>query len=396
MRNILLGTVAGLVLGMIGAVGYSHFLGNDSLLADLQAKLDAANAALAKSDQDKKDLTRENSSLADQIDQLEKSISDLKHQAEATTAPAPAAQTARTQPTPDMGALAGVMRGLFRGGFQNPQQRMILLKARLHLSAEQMAKIQAALTADSNARRDLMRQAFQNGGKVDPAAAAKANTLDSVMADLLNPEQQRQYQQLQADEKVARADTSVTTQVNSVSPLLQLNETQRQQMYDALYQVQMSAPDPNSLITNPNAVSVLTAQAQANNAALQKVLTADQWSLYQQQNQAFGGGPGGPRGGSNAPGGPAGGNTASANVAPGAANSAGGVGSGTTTSAGNGYGGASTFTGGSVISSSTAPANAAPQVVVNPGAPPTSTDPATTNAAPSTPTTSTNAAPQTQ
>jgi len=399
MRNILLGIVAGLFLGTIGAVGYDYFLGNGNLLADLQAKLDAAKTSLAKSDQDKKDLASEVASLTDQVNQLQKSNSDLKHQDEAE--PATTAPVARTQPPPDMGALGGVIRGMFRGGgFQNPQQRMVLFKARLHLSPEQTAKIQAALDADSNARRDLMRQAFQNGGKVDPAAAAKANTLDGVLADVLNPEQQRQYQQLQTDEKVARADTAVTSQINSVAPLLQLTDAQRQQVYDSLYQTQMAAPDPMSLIGNPNAVAAVTAQAQATNAALQKTLTSDQWDLYQQQNQAAatqgrrggnGNNAGGPNTAANANGGGA--NNGYYTTPPGASPNGGGAAIGSAVVNNAAVPATASNPGGSVIISA-APnaANPAPAVASATTAAPT--DPATTNAAPTNPAASTNAAPQ--
>jgi hypothetical protein len=285
MRNILLGAVAGLLLGTIGALAYSHFLGDGSLLADLQAKLDAANAALAKLEQDKKELAKETSGLSQQVDQLQASNAELK---KADAGPAPTA--APPPPGGDLGALAGVMRNMFRsGGFQSPQQRMLLFKTRLHLTAEQTTAIQAAMDADEKARRDLMRQAFQNGGKIDPAAAAKANTLATTLTTVLNADQQRAYAQLQTDEKTARADSSATTQIDSMMPLLQLSDSQKDQVYNALYQVQVNAPDPSSLMTTPNPMAALTSQAQATSAALAKVLSSDQMTLYQQQNQAFGG-----------------------------------------------------------------------------------------------------------
>ncbi len=105
---------------------------------------------------------------------------------------------------------------------------------------------------------------------------------------MLNPDQQRAYAQLQTDEKTARADSSATSQIDSMMPLLQLNDSQKDQVYTALYQTQLAAPDPNNLITTPNPMAALTAQAQATSTALSKVLNADQMALYQQQNQAFG------------------------------------------------------------------------------------------------------------
>ncbi len=98
-------------------------------------------------------------------------------------------------------ALADTVRNLMRsagpGGMT--QQRMLLLKTRLKLTPDQAAKIQTAMDADNKARRDLMRQWFQNG-KVDPAVAASANTLDATLKSTLSGDQLAQYQKVQADE----------------------------------------------------------------------------------------------------------------------------------------------------------------------------------------------------
>jgi len=281
MRNVILGAVVGLVLGTVGALAYSHYLGDGSLLADLQAKLDAANADLAALKKDKQQLATETSGVSDQVDALSASNAELRKQLDAVKSTPPAAAPVNIE------TLAGMMMGMMRGGggpFQ-AQQRLFVMQSRLKLTPDQTAKIKAAMDADNKARRDLMRQRFQNGGKVDPAAAAAANTLDSTLATVLSPYQQQQYQQLQADEKAARAETQATSQVDGVMPLLQLTDAQKEQAMDALYQVQMSAPDPQSLMTVPDPMSAITAQAQSTQAVLAKVLTPDQMSLYQQEAQ---------------------------------------------------------------------------------------------------------------
>ncbi len=156
------------------------------------------------------------------------------------------------------------------------------------------------MDADAQARRGLMQQMFRNNGKVDPQAAAAANTLDQTLANVLTPEQKAAYQQVQTDEQASRADTSATTQVDQMMPLLQLSDSQKDQVYNAIYQSQLTAPDPMTLMGNPDAASILTTQAQATQAALAKILTPDQLALYQQQAQAMpnfgGGGFGGGRG----------------------------------------------------------------------------------------------------
>jgi Spy/CpxP family protein refolding chaperone len=284
MRNILLGTLAGLAIGTVSALAYSHYLGDGKLLADLQAQLDTANANLAKAAQDKKLLTNETSGVSDQIDHLVASNEELKRQLDdAKNAPA----TTVAAPPINPAMLASVMMGMMRGGGFQSQQRMFLLQSRLKLTPDQAAKIKAAMDADAKQRQDIGRQLFRNGGKIDPQAAANANTLDQTLASVLTPQQQTQYQQVQADEKASRADTAATTQVNQMAPLLQLNDSQKDQVAGALYQIQIAAPDPTSLMTNPNAASVIASQAQATQDALAKVLTPDQLALYQQQGQSL-------------------------------------------------------------------------------------------------------------
>jgi len=311
MRNTLLGIIAGLAIGTAGALAYSHYLGDGKLLADLRAQLDAANAGLAKAAEEKKQMAKETSSISDQVDHLLAANDDLKHQLDKSSATAAA-------PTVNPMTLAGMMAGMMRGGIQG-QQRMFLLQTRLHLTPDQAAKIKAAMDADNQARRGVMQQMFRNNGKVDPQAAAAANTLDQTLASVLTPDQQAAYQQVQADEKASRADTSATVQVNQMAPLLQLSDSQKDQVISALYQVQIAAPDPSSLLANPNAASVITAQAQATQDALAKILTPDQMTLYQQQAQtmaAFGGmGRRGNGGGGNGGGGNNGGATTAAATA---------------------------------------------------------------------------------
>jgi hypothetical protein len=166
------------------------------------------------------------------------------------------------------------------------------------------------MDADGKARRNLMQQMFRNGGKVDPAAAAKANTLDQTLATVLTPYQQTAYKQVQADEQASRADMAATMQVDQMSPLLQLSDSQKDQVVQALYQVQASAPDPISLMGNPNAASIMAAQAQATQDALAKVLTPVQQALYLREGQVMqdygrfgGGGNGGGPANSNSAGG---------------------------------------------------------------------------------------------
>jgi Spy/CpxP family protein refolding chaperone len=291
MRNAILGTVAGLLVGSVGAVAYSHYLGDGSLLADLQSQLDSANTKLAKVQSDEKYLREQYNSETEQLNQ----VLNSRQGTDATTAPSASATPAAVplsiggvQITPDMirGFLAMSSRGGPNGGaFRSPEQRMLLLQSRLKLTPDQTKAIKDAMDADQQARRDAFRKARETGQPPDPAALAASSTLDRTMASVLTPEQQVQYQQVQADEKTARAETTATAQVDNLVPLLQLTDDQKEKAMTALYQQQLSAPDPASLAGNPNVLGTLAQQGQTVQAALKQVLTPDQYTLYQQSEQ---------------------------------------------------------------------------------------------------------------
>ncbi len=361
MTKAIFGAVAGLVLGTVGALAYSQYV-EDNRLADLQAQLDAANAKLTKDAQVGKSMSQETSSVSDQIDHLQATNDDLRKQIEDLKSGAPTSATASAGVTVNPLTLAGIMRGMMRGGGQG-QNRMLLLQTRLHLTPDQTAKIKAAMDADNRARGEAMRAMFRNGGKPDPNAAPPANTLDQTLTATLSPSQQMEYKKVQADEQTSRAETSATIQMDQMAPLLQLSDAQKDQVSSALYQLQMSQPDPTSLITNPDAMSVLASQAKNTEAVMAKVLTPDQMGVYQQAGQAFSqvGFGGGGFGGRNR---------------------------------GNGGGGGGN--GGNAVPAPAAAATAAMPAVASPAvATPAATDSAATNAPTATDASSTNAAPAT-
>ena len=292
MRNIIFGTVAGLLLGSIVALAYDHYMGDGSQLADLQAQLDAANTKLAKAEADQKFLKEQYNSETEQLNQ----VLANKQQPDASGA-SPAASPAATpltvggiQVTPDMvrGFMAMMSRGGPGGGFRTPQQRIFLLQNRLKLDPDQAKAIKAAMDADEAARREVFREARQNRQPPDPAALAAADTLDKTLDSVLTPSQQVQYQQVQADEKQARAEISATQQVDNMMPLLQLSDDQKGKLMNSLYQQQLSAPDAGSMATNPNPLGALAQQGQAVDSAMKNVLSPDQYALYQQNQQVQG------------------------------------------------------------------------------------------------------------
>jgi tRNA A37 threonylcarbamoyladenosine modification protein TsaB len=78
--------------------------------------------------------------------------------------------------------------------------------------------------------------------------------------------------------------------MNQLAPLLQLTDSQKDQVYNALYQVQTNSQDPNWIKNNPvnrsDPTAFLDAQAKAKEDALSKILTPDQLATYHQQAQS--------------------------------------------------------------------------------------------------------------
>ncbi len=222
MRNVILGAVGGLILGTVGALAISSYL-NDEKVSALQSQLDAANASLEKAAQDKKQLSNETSGVSSQVDQLVSSNEELKKELdEAKKSPAASATAEPVNPA----TLAGMIMGHDAGR-----------TGRLSNAA---APFSAPDPPSSDAGAGHCDQDGDGGGTPSSVASSCGKCLggDAVvrareeqteagtvmeevtgriprppapsirsiktLASVLTPQQQAAYQQVQADEKVAR------------------------------------------------------------------------------------------------------------------------------------------------------------------------------------------------
>jgi hypothetical protein len=287
MRSTILAGVLCLAIGILGALGYSHYLGEGKQLADLQATLATTQASLTKATQDTQAAKSETDAMSAQIQQLTATKEDLKHQVETLKSTATAAPATPTNP---FSGMAGMMKA---GIAQRNQERLLLLKSRLHLTPEQEAAVKAAMD-DEDKRAEEMAAKMFSGGKLDPQALAElksAKTVDQTLDSVLTPDQKTAYAQMKTDQKNSAAEMSASVEMNQISPLLQLSDTQKDQVASTLYQVHLDTQDPTwiknnmaNMSTNPSAI--LDAQAKAKEDALAKVLTPDQLTTYHQQAQA--------------------------------------------------------------------------------------------------------------
>ncbi len=290
MRSIILVGLACLAVGIVGALGYSHYLGEGKQLEQLQADLAAAQANVAKVTKESQDAKSETDAMSEQIKQLSATKDDLKNQVEQLKS-AGAAPVAPAAPAPNpMANMAGMMKA---GMAQHVEEQLLLLKSRLHLTPDQEAAVKAALEDEAKRGEEMAAKMF-SGGKIDPQAMADlkgVKTLDQTLNDILTPDQKTAYDQLKTDQKNSAAESAATFQMNQLAPLLQLNDGQKDQVANALYQAQLNMQDPawikNNMGTNGTDPSaMMDAQAKAKEDALSKILTPDQLATYHQQAQS--------------------------------------------------------------------------------------------------------------
>jgi hypothetical protein len=284
MRTILL-SIACLVIGIAGTFAYSHYLGEGKQLAELENQLSLANSGLAKATQDAQKEKSEVDATSAQIQQLTATKVDLQHQLDAAkTAPVDASAPVVANP------MAAMMKTVMD---QQDKQKLQLLEARLHLTPDQIAAVKAAMDSERGLTEDSALKMF-SGGKITPPDMEKFKGLKSVDATLdevLTPDQKTAYTQMKAEEKNSSAELIASSEMNHVAPLLQLNDAQKDQVSNALYQVQLQVQDPgwikkNVLTNSSDPLAILDAQEKAKEDALSKILTPAQVATYHQEQQS--------------------------------------------------------------------------------------------------------------
>jgi hypothetical protein len=288
MRAAILG-LAGLIAGALAALGYSHYLGEGQQLSDLQGQIAKLQSDLASAKNTSVLAKRENDALADQVQQLIASKSKLEKQAsDGTNAPGVTIPLPQGFNSSDM---AGIMKQQLA---QMNDQKLRMLEARLHLTPDQVAKLKAAMDAESD-RAQAMGAKMLSGQKVDMQSimkdAGKTKSVEQTLQDILTPDQKTAYQGIQNEQKKTQAETSASFEMNQAAPLLNLSENQKDQMESALYQVQIDSEDPKWLqqhnsSTPGDPTAYMDAQEKAKEDALSSILTPEQMAAYKQQQES--------------------------------------------------------------------------------------------------------------
>ena len=251
VRNALLGSFIGLIVGITGTLIYEQYMGPGAKLERTQADLDSASAQLAKSEQNSK---TEIEGLTSKVNQLTATDGELTDQIE---------QIKKVSSPPENLPSNAVLQGRIA-------QEVLRLTSLLHLTPDQAA-----------AAKELMEHEVS---AVSSHQKITRSFLQDLQEQVLTPEQKMAYNKMLVDDRTNQADNTSTVETNQLSGLLQLTDAQKDQVYSALYQLQISpSTGPGHSLSDEEAY--LDSQAQAKQEALTKILNPNQLSIYTKQVQ---------------------------------------------------------------------------------------------------------------
>jgi hypothetical protein len=168
---------------------------------------------------------------------------------------------------------------------QQMEMKMAAMKARLKLTDEQTQAVQDIMDKQSQVAEDLagkmmsgkmsrddMQKAMKDGG-------ASPDDLNNQLQGVLSPDQYTAYQAMQNDDKKSAAETGANMELSQIQSTLQLSEDQKDKVFNVLYgqYAQQAGVDGATPSGNPTDIE---GQMEAKKAALQSVLTPDQFDTY--------------------------------------------------------------------------------------------------------------------
>ena len=275
--------ITGMAIGTLGTFAYEYYLGEEPKLAQTQADLADAIAKITTLKESDQQLKSQADAESTEIQQLTSTNEDLKKQLDE-------AKSASVVSVPNPADVLGIMKS---GEAQQHQERLLLLNSRLHLTPEQEAAVKVAMDAEDKMSEEVM--AKFGSGKFDPkdpkaqadimAMTQSTKTVDQTLDEILTPEQKTAYQQMQTDQQNSSQESTATFEMNQLAPLLQLTDSQKDQVFNALYQFDSNLPE-RMKNNGSDPIANLEAQTKEKEDALAKILTPDQLATYHQQAQS--------------------------------------------------------------------------------------------------------------
>ncbi len=145
--------------------------------------------------------------------------------------------------------------------------KLAALKSRLNLTPDQEKAIQDVMDKQAQLAQSMAGKMMDGGMSQDEMKAMKSQAgdgldLDKQLQNILTPDQQAEYKNMQADDKKNQAETMANMELSSIQGSLQLSDGQKDKVFNALLQ------------TGPGG------SAEAKKAALQPLLTPAQFDTY--------------------------------------------------------------------------------------------------------------------
>lgn len=162
---------------------------------------------------------------------------------------------------------------------QQATQKLAALKLRLNLTDDQTQAVQDLMDKQAQVQQEQMdagmnamltgKMSKDDMAKMRDDAKSAQTDFDAGLQSILTPDQSADYQAYQSDVKKSANETRANTELSQIQSTLQLSDDQKDKVFTVLYQ--QDAQPANGSAED---------QLAARKAAMQNVLTPDQFEAY--------------------------------------------------------------------------------------------------------------------
>jgi hypothetical protein len=209
--------------------------------------------------------------------------------ADRKASPADVEKTASSRPgperTPEEKARFEKMREVQRA--QRIESRLLALTTKLNLTPDQKEAVQAALEKGSKDRDAIREAAFNSADGKRPGPeqfAASEKTQEDAILATLTPDQLGAYDEYKQAEKQTRVETRASQQLNELQSSLALTPGQRDAAFQLFAEQAQNSAIGSSAAPDADPAKAWEAQHQLTLQAMEKILTPEQYELYQKQD----------------------------------------------------------------------------------------------------------------
>ncbi|HTB63252.1 MAG TPA: hypothetical protein VK737_06650 [Opitutales bacterium] len=166
---------------------------------------------------------------------------------------------------------------------QQVDMQMVALKTRLKLSDDQSAAIQDLMDKQTQVAQDMMEKMFSGKMTKDELQQAMKDQgatpadMDKQLQSILTSDQYASYQGYQNDQKKSAAEAAANGELMQIQSSLQLTDAQKDKVFSAIYQQYSQQMGVDGAQASNASIDD---QMEAKKAALQAVLTPEQFDGY--------------------------------------------------------------------------------------------------------------------